>query len=343
MALKIELKPGEKFVINGAVVTAGRSGASLVLHNKAVLLRGRDVMQEEEASTPARRLLQGMGYLSEDRKGEGLALNLSIADNITLTRFSSCARWGWLDLARQRHLAQRLIETLSIKARSARQPVSTLSGGNQQKALFARALASDARVILMDDPMRGVDIGTKLEVYDLIREEAKAGRTFLWYTTEMDELAHCDHVYVFRGGAIVASVFFVVAVALSGVLPLWLDEIIQLKVARIEAPAAFVTALQNQPGASPIGYFLQKELLQATGYSARLARLQHDTADCNGLGTADGGFDRGARVQQCVRAGDDHVRLGNGGTSPDRHNGRAQQQDQEGGSKAAHDHSPANP
>ena len=83
--------------------------------------------------------------------------------------------------------------------------VLSLSGGNQQKVLFARALGSDARIVLMDDPMRGVDIGTKLDVYDLIREEARKGRTFLWYTTEMDELENCDHVYVFRNGRIVAD------------------------------------------------------------------------------------------------------------------------------------------
>ena len=84
-------------------------------------------------------------------------------------------------------------------------PILSLSGGNQQKALFARALGSEARIILMDDPMRGVDVGTKREVYRLIREEAARGRTFLWYTTETDELEHCDHVYVFREGAIVAD------------------------------------------------------------------------------------------------------------------------------------------
>ena len=71
--------------------------------------------------------------------------------------------------------------------------------------MFARALGSDAEIVLMDDPMRGVDIGTKLEVYDLIREEAARGRTFLWYTTETDELENCDHVYVFRNGKIVAD------------------------------------------------------------------------------------------------------------------------------------------
>jgi ribose transport system ATP-binding protein len=102
-------------------------------------------------------------------------------------------------------LAARWQERIKIRTPDMRNPILSLSGGNQQKALFARALGSDARIVLMDDPMRGVDIGTKLDVYDLVREEAKAGRTFLWYTTEMDELSHCDRVYVFRNGAIVAD------------------------------------------------------------------------------------------------------------------------------------------
>ena len=83
--------------------------------------------------------------------------------------------------------------------------ILSLSGGNQQKALFARALASEAPIILMDDPMRGVDVATRQDVYALIRSQAAGGRCFLWYTTETDELLHCDHVYVFHAGAIVAE------------------------------------------------------------------------------------------------------------------------------------------
>ena len=80
--------------------------------------------------------------------------------------------------------------------------ILSLSGGNQQKVLFARALASDADLILMDDPTRGVDIGTKHDIYQLVRSEAARGRTFIWYTTENDELAHCDRAYVFRSGRV---------------------------------------------------------------------------------------------------------------------------------------------
>ncbi|MGC5083524.1 ATP-binding cassette domain-containing protein, partial [Escherichia coli] len=74
--------------------------------------------------------------------------------------------------------------------------ILSLSGGNQQKVLFARALSSDAELILMDDPMRGVDFGTKVDMYRLIRAEAARGRSFVWYTTENDELEYCDATYV---------------------------------------------------------------------------------------------------------------------------------------------------
>jgi ribose transport system ATP-binding protein len=81
----------------------------------------------------------------------------------------------------------------------------SLSGGNQQKALFARALATTSTLILMDDPMRGVDVGTKREVYSIILQEAAQGRTFIWYTTELEELDYCDHIYVFRDGQVVVD------------------------------------------------------------------------------------------------------------------------------------------
>lgn len=97
-------------------------------------------------------------------------------------------------------------QQMRIKTPNMNANILTLSGGNQQKALFARALGSDAGIVLMDDPMRGVDIGTKIEVYDRVRQEAAAGRTFLWYTTEIDELRNCDHVYVFRNGIIVDDI-----------------------------------------------------------------------------------------------------------------------------------------
>ena len=110
-----------------------------------------------------------------------------------------------IDPAREAAMAETWRERIGIRTPDVDNNILSLSGGNQQKALFARALGSDAGIVLMDDPMRGVDIGTKQEVYAMIRAEAEKGRTFIWYTTEMDELANCDHVYVFRNRRIVAD------------------------------------------------------------------------------------------------------------------------------------------
>ena len=106
---------------------------------------------------------------------------------------------------REEQLAREWQEKIKIRTPDVRNNILSLSGGNQQKALFARALASDARIILMDDPTRGVDVATKFEIYELIRAETDRGRTFLWYTTETEELANCDRVYVFRNGRIAAE------------------------------------------------------------------------------------------------------------------------------------------
>jgi ribose transport system ATP-binding protein len=107
-----------------------------------------------------------------------------------------------IDRRAARSLASTWAERIGIRGAPLSAGILSLSGGNQQKVLFARALASDAQLILMDDPTRGVDIGTKHELYRLVREEAARGRTFIWYTTENDEFAHCDRTYVFRAGRV---------------------------------------------------------------------------------------------------------------------------------------------
>lgn len=146
-----------------------------------------------------------VALVAGDRQADGVFALWSIADNITIRSLGRLTRGGLISPARERALSEQWRDVMKIRTPDMRNNILSLSGGNQQKALFARALASDATVILMDDPMRGVDIGTKLEVYDIIRREAGLGRTFLWYTTDTEELAVCDHVYVMRGGAIVAD------------------------------------------------------------------------------------------------------------------------------------------
>jgi ribose transport system ATP-binding protein len=146
-----------------------------------------------------------VALVAGDRQSDGVFPLWSIAENIGVGSLKSLRR-GWLiSEAAEDELAAQWQKRINIRTPDMRNSILSLSGGNQQKALFARALGSGARIVLMDDPMRGVDIGTKLDVYDLVRNEARAGRIFLWYTTEMDELSYCDRVYVFRNGVIAAD------------------------------------------------------------------------------------------------------------------------------------------
>ena len=150
---------------------------------------------------PARRLREGFGYLSEDRKGEGLALPLSVADNVTLTRLSSCSRGGVLDLRRQHAQADARAVELGVRMRGPAQPVRTLSGGNQQKAAFARLVHQEADVLFLDEPTRGVDVASKAALYQAIARAADAGRAVLMVSSYVPELLGvCDRVAVMSRG-----------------------------------------------------------------------------------------------------------------------------------------------
>jgi ribose transport system ATP-binding protein len=152
-------------------------------------------------STPARRLAQGLGYLSEDRKGEGLALPLSVADNVTLTRFSSCSRLGVLDPRRQREQAEERARELNVKMRGPEQAVRTLSGGNQQKVALARLLHQEAEVLLLDEPTRGIDVASKAQIYEAIGAAATRGKAVLMVSSYLPELLGvCDRLAVMSRG-----------------------------------------------------------------------------------------------------------------------------------------------
>lgn len=152
---------------------------------------------------PQSRIAAGIGYLSEDRKGEGLAGRLSVADNITMTNFAACSRWGWLSLARQRRGAADCARTIGVKTDSVDSPVRHLSGGNQQKVAFARLLNQGCEVLLLDEPTRGVDVGSKAQIHEWIVSLARAGKAVLIVSSYLPELfAICDRLAVMRRGSL---------------------------------------------------------------------------------------------------------------------------------------------
>lgn len=145
---------------------------------------------------------QKVAFVAGDRRADGIFADWTIAQNFDIRSLFDANGKTWIDRDALRERFDTWTKRIGIRGAAPTDTILALSGGNQQKVLFARALASDAELVLMDDPMRGVDIGTKLEIYGLLQAEAAKGRTFLWYTTENDEFAYCDRTYVFRAGRV---------------------------------------------------------------------------------------------------------------------------------------------
>ncbi len=144
-------------------------------------------------------------FVAGDRRLNGVFELWSILKNLSIASLDGVAKRGVLNAGAEAGRGAEWKRRIEIRTQDMENRILSLSGGNQQKVLFARALSTRAPVVLMDDPMRGVDVGTKQEVYEIVRQEADAGRTFVWYSTEMEEVCLCDRVYVFREGAIIAE------------------------------------------------------------------------------------------------------------------------------------------
>jgi ribose transport system ATP-binding protein len=157
-------------------------------------------------STPHDRWRQGMGLLSEDRSGEGLALGLSVADNMTLTRLEPLGPSFAVLPSRQLAAASRWIDRLGIRCSNARQTVAELSGGNQQKVAVARLLHHDVDVLVLDEPTRGIDVGSKAQIYRLIDAlvsdaPGRKPRAVLMVSSYLPELLGlCDRIAVMQRG-----------------------------------------------------------------------------------------------------------------------------------------------
>jgi len=154
-------------------------------------------------ASPARRWQQNVGFLSEDRKVEGLALSLSLADNMTLSKLVNLGPGGLVLPSRQNTTAQRWIDRLGIRCHGPQQAVGQLSGGNQQKVAIARLLQHDVDIFLLDEPTRGIDVGSKAQIYQIIDELATKGKAILMVSSYLPELLGvCDRVAVMCRGRV---------------------------------------------------------------------------------------------------------------------------------------------
>jgi len=158
------------------------------------------------ASSPraAKSARSSMALVPEDRKTDGLMLPMAVRENLSFAALDALSRAGVIDRARESEAVQRMVRQLSIKAPDLDDAVGTLSGGNQQKVVIAKWLLNAPRIILLNDPTRGIDVGTKQEIYLLLRQLAAAGAAVLLYSTDYAELIGCcDRVAVFFDGRIV--------------------------------------------------------------------------------------------------------------------------------------------
>jgi ribose transport system ATP-binding protein len=210
--VSLTLHRGEILGIAG-IVGAGRTELLRAVFGLEPVRRGRVRVLAvagragaEGSATPGQRIAQGLGLLSEDRKEEGLALLQSIADNLTYTRLAPYCWRGWLDLRARRRAVLDWLGRLGVRCSGPEQSVGELSGGNQQKVALGRLLHQDADVLLLDEPTRGVDVGSKAEIYRLIGERAAAGKAVLFVSSYLPELLGvCDRVAVMTRGRLGAS------------------------------------------------------------------------------------------------------------------------------------------
>jgi len=203
----LKLRRGEILGIAG-LVGAGRTELLRALFGLDAVRAGTITINkaQDRGASPGRRLAQGVGLLSENRKDEGLALNLSVAVNATLSRMAPFSRAGWIRRREQRRAAERWIDRLGIRCGGPWQPVGELSGGNQQKTALARLLHHDVDVLLLDEPTRGIDVASKSEVYRIMGELAAAGKAIVFVSSYVPELLGIsDRIAVMHRGVLLAA------------------------------------------------------------------------------------------------------------------------------------------
>ncbi|WP_370979120.1 sugar ABC transporter ATP-binding protein [Agaribacterium sp. ZY112] len=202
--VSFELKPGEILGLAG-LLGAGRSevarrvfGADIDASFKGVIRIGETVIGVEGPKTAIKN---GLAFCSEDRKNEGIIPHMSVRENLSLVVLDSLSKHGFIDKEKEVELVDRFIKLLKIKVSDMEQPISQLSGGNQQKVLLARWMANNPQVLILDEPTRGIDIGAKSEIRDLILSLSAQGMAVLFISSEYEEISStCHRVLMMQEG-----------------------------------------------------------------------------------------------------------------------------------------------
>ncbi|MEX0323260.1 MAG: sugar ABC transporter ATP-binding protein [Puniceicoccaceae bacterium] len=208
--VSFELYKGEILGFAG-MMGSGRTELMRLLFGADKMESGKiyldDSEQPSNIHSPSDAVKAGIALLTEDRKEQGLLLPQSISVNTSLARMSSVSRMGWINPTKEQSIAEDYAASLSIKCHSVSQSVKTLSGGNQQKVVMAKWLHRDPSILIFDEPTRGIDVGAKFEIYNLLSDLAAQGRGIILVSSDMLELlAVCDRIAVMSNGSL-AGVF----------------------------------------------------------------------------------------------------------------------------------------
>ena len=198
------LHRGEILGLSG-LVGAGRSELVSAIFGALPKLAGKLYLEGKEVSinSPIEAIQHGLGFLSEDRKKNGFIWTMSIRENMTLVCLRDLVKGLFVDKHKEVQLAQEYFEKLSVKAPSLDTQITNLSGGNQQKVILAKWLMSDIKILMLDEPTRGIDVGTKSEIYKLMQELTDMGISIILISSEMPELlAMCDRLVVLGKGTV---------------------------------------------------------------------------------------------------------------------------------------------
>ncbi len=202
--ISFDIRRGEVVALTG-LVGAGRSEVCQAIFGVDPVDSGKLFLEGKEVaiSCPSEAMELGIGFLPEDRQTQGLLLPWSIEWNITLPQLDEYRKRGVIDTGRERETAEKLFKTVSIKAPGVSTAAGSLSGGNQQKIIVAKLLACKLKLIIMDEPTKGIDIGAKSAIYGIIRELTKEGYAVLMVSSEMPEvLGMSDRVVVMHEGRV---------------------------------------------------------------------------------------------------------------------------------------------
>lgn len=200
--IDIELFEGEILGFAG-LLGSGRTELARILFGADIPDEGDVYFMDQKMNfqSPADAIREGIGFCSEDRKAEGILPHLSVRENMTLSFLPQISRFGIINKTKQRELVDQAINRLSIKTPSASQTIRNLSGGNQQKVLLARWLSNNPKLVILDEPTRGIDVGAKAEIENLIQELSAQGINILMISSEIEEMErNCDRIIVMRDG-----------------------------------------------------------------------------------------------------------------------------------------------